>query len=77
MKAQKAFANGQKLAYPLLSDADGSVATKYDVLMRGRFAKRVTFLVDPDGILRHIDRQVRVQSHGPDVAAKIEALKAE
>ena len=53
------------------------MASKYDVLMRGRFARRVTFLVDPEGVLRHIDRKVRVESHGADIAARIEALKAE
>jgi peroxiredoxin Q/BCP len=75
VKSQKAFAEAEKLAYPLLSDADGSAADRYGVLMKGRFARRVTFLVDPDGILRHVDTAVNVETHGADVAERIRSLE--
>ena len=76
--AQRAFREGQGLTFPLLSDPDGSVARKYGVLPEGaRFAQRVTFVVDPDGILRWIDRGVAVATHGQDLADRLRALQAE
>ena len=77
MEAQKAFAKAQKLTYPLLSDPDGSAADRYGVLMTGRFARRVTFVVDPEGSLRHVDTGVRVATHGADLAARIRSLQDE
>ena len=71
-----AFAEAQELAFPLLSDPDGSVAVKYGVLMEGRpFAKRVTFVLDDRGVLRLVDDKVDVMKHGADLAARIEKLK--
>ncbi len=76
--AQKKFADEQHLAYPVLSDADGSVATKYGVLAPGgRYAKRVTFVVDPDGVVRYVDEQVDVIHHGAALAKQIERLQKE
>ena len=74
--ALAAFAKAQRLDYPLLSDPDGSVAQKYGVLMANRpFAKRVTFVFDEKGVLRHVADKVSVNSHGADLAALIEKLR--
>ena len=40
----------------------------------GGYAKRVTFYVDPDGIVRFIDRNVRTDSAGSDVANRLGEL---
>lgn len=74
VQAQKKFADEQNLAYPLLSDPDGSVAAKYGVLGRG-FANRVTFVVDPAGKVRWVDRQVDVNRHGAALAERIRELQ--
>ncbi len=75
--ALAAFAQAQELAFPLLSDPDGSAARKYGVLMEDRpFARRVTFVIDDKGILRHVDEKVDVSKHGEDIAGLIEKLKA-
>ena len=72
------FHKAQKLSYPLLSDPDGSVARKFDALMSGRpYAKRMTFIIDSDGILRHIDSGVNVRSHGEDLLELVERLQGE
>ena len=43
-------------AFPLLSDTEKQVAKAYGVLSFTRlFANRVTFVIDKDGIIRHID----------------------
>lgn len=73
---QKAFAESQKLSYPVLSDPDGSVAGKYQVL-RGRYAGRVTFVIDPDGAIRHVDRSVNVSEHGAELAEVLQKLRAD
>ena len=71
--AQAAFARAQKLKFPLLSDPDGSAAAKYGVL-GGAFARRVTFILDHEGILRHVDDEVDVTNHGDDLVAILEEL---
>jgi peroxiredoxin Q/BCP len=73
---QKKFHEAERLPFPLLSDPDGSVAAKYGVLMKDKpFAERVSFAIDEQGVLRAVDRQVDVQSHGVDLLALIEGLQ--
>ena len=73
---QAKFAKAQKLGYRLLSDPDGHVATRYGVLIAGRrMARRVTFIIDPEGRLRHVVRKVSVRRHGAEVAEIIGRLK--
>ena len=77
VQEQAQFAEKQKLPFPLLSDPDGSAATKYGVLEPGaEYTKRVTFVIDDQGVLRKVVDKVNVQSHGTDLAALIDELKA-
>jgi peroxiredoxin Q/BCP len=51
------FARAIAATYPLLSDTQKSVAKQYGVLNWVlRFANRTTFVIDKDGIIRHIDK---------------------
>jgi peroxiredoxin Q/BCP len=76
--AQHAFREQHGLTFPLLSDPDGSVARKYGVLPAGaRFTQRATFVIDPSGIVRAIDRDVGVATHGTDLATRLRALQAD
>lgn len=76
VQALAKFAKKQSLGYRLLSDPDGSAARKYGALgKRGRWASRMTFIVDDQGILRYAFEKVGVRSHGADVVAQITALK--
>lgn len=69
------FAESLNLDYPILSDPDGSVATKYGIYNAKRKAPaRVTFFVLPDGTIGHIETKVKVASHGADIAAKLKDL---
>ncbi len=38
------------------------------------FAGRTTFYIDSDGVIRYIDKDVSVRTHGGDVARKLEDL---
>ena len=60
----------------MLSDPDGSVASKYAVLdPSGKYAQRVTFVLDEQGLLRKVVEQVNVKTHGEDLAVLVEELK--
>jgi thioredoxin-dependent peroxiredoxin len=50
------FAEETGATFPLLSDTEKQVAKAYGVLSFTRlFANRVTFVIDQDGVIRHID----------------------
>jgi peroxiredoxin Q/BCP len=50
------FAAETGASFPLLSDTDKRTAKAYGVLnFTHLFANRVTFVIDKDGIIRHID----------------------
>ncbi len=54
-KSHADFAAKYSLPFPLLSDKDGLVASKYGALTNLgviKMAKRYTFLIDPNGVLR-------------------------
>jgi peroxiredoxin Q/BCP len=74
----KKFAESLKLDYPILSDPDLKAATAYGVLRKdGPLAMRWTFYIDKEGIIRAIDKAVKAEQAGPDVAAKIKELGLE
>ena len=68
------FAAALGLTYPILSDADRTMAAAYGVLGATGFASRWTFYIAADGRIVHIDKQVRTSSHGSDVAARLMEL---
>ncbi len=71
----KEFAESLGANFPLLSDPQGTAAKAYGVLgMTRLFARRATFYIDPAGTIRHIDKDVKVQTHGGDVARKLADL---
>ena len=73
----KAFAESLGADYPILSDPDSSVAAKYGVLnetAKGKAARRWTFYIGADGKILAIDKEVKVDSHGADVAGKLGTL---
>jgi carboxymethylenebutenolidase len=75
--AQAAFARDNGVGFPLLSDADGKVAKTYGTLAEGRgYAKRVTFIVDARGLVRHVFSRVDVRGHGDEVLAVLKKLGA-
>ncbi|KGI70865.1 peroxiredoxin [Mycolicibacterium rufum] len=65
---QATFADQQKFDYPLLSDADGVVATQFGVKrgLLGKFlpVKRTTFVIDTDrAVLDVIASEISMDSH--------------
>lgn len=68
------FAESVGADYPILSDPDKSVATKYGVLGVTGVAKRWTFYIDKDGVIREIDKSVNAAQAAPDTVTKLKAL---
>ena len=53
--SHRRFAGRHKLPYHLVSDADGSLRAKFGVTKTlGLFPGRVTFLIDKQGVIRHV-----------------------
>ena len=75
---QARFHREEELNVPLLSEPDASAAAKYGVLPEGSsYAKRVTFVIDDEGVLRSIERDVQVNTHGEDLVLRVEELMFE
>ena len=69
------FAESLSAKQVLLSDPTGTTAEAYGVTsLGGRYARRWTFYIDAEGVIREIDRNVRVESAGQDIARKLEEL---
>jgi len=60
------FTQKYNLNFPLLADTDGSIIKAYDV-DGGGYAKRVTYVIDPQGKIAHIDSAVNTSTHASDV----------
>ena len=75
--SHSAFAANHKLQFPLLSDADATVSTRYGALSDFgvfRFAKRYSFLIDPDGRIAKSYLKVDADRHAAEILADIKLL---
>jgi peroxiredoxin Q/BCP len=68
------FAEELSSKAPILSDPDKKVATAYGVLGQSGFAQRWNFIIDDQGVIRAIEKQVKPQTAGADLAHALEAL---
>lgn len=76
LETQIKFKAEHKLPFELLSDADGAVAKAYGVLGLGGFmAKRVTFIINPEGQLVQVLDSVKTGNHDVQVADALRALQ--
>jgi len=73
-----AFANKYGLPFPLLADIDGAVANKYGSFFSFgplKFARRHTFIIDPEGLIAKIYRKVDPETHAAEVIRDIGTLQ--
>jgi peroxiredoxin Q/BCP len=76
--SHQAFAREQRLNFPLLVDEGGKTARTYGALTNlgiAKFAKRHTFLIDPDGRIAKVYRDVEPSSHATELLADIRLFK--
>ena len=78
----KQFADKYQLPYPLVSDPDGAIASAYGVSRLGGMlggwlpAKRVTFVIDKDGVVRHVIRaELNIDKHIDEAIEILNALQ--
>ena len=74
------FANDQNLGFRLLSDTDRSVGRAYGAVrpagdQYASFARRYSYLIDPDGVVARVYDVADVKRHADDVLADIERLR--
>ncbi len=70
----KGFAEKNEATFPILSDPDVDYIGEYGVVMDRGLARRWTFYIDKDGIIRKIDKQVDPRTAGEALVANLEAL---
>jgi peroxiredoxin Q/BCP len=76
--SHREFAAEHHLPFALLSDVDGGVAARYDALLNlgvMKFARRHSFLIDPDGRVARIYRQVEPATHVEEILADLMRLR--
>lgn len=78
-KSHADFAKKYSLPFPLLSDKDGLVALKYGALTdlgALKMAKRYTFLINPDGILKKNYLNVEASKHSQEIIDDLTLLQS-
>ncbi len=79
VKSHAAFAAKYHVPFPLLADSDRSVATAYGVLTSEgsvHYAKRTTFLIDPQGNVAKVYVDVDPEKNSAQVLSDLATLKA-
>jgi peroxiredoxin Q/BCP len=68
------FASKYKLNFTLLSDRKKNIVHAYGVESPYGTAKRVTYIIGPDGIIKYVFPHVDTRTHASDVLKKLEEL---
>jgi thioredoxin-dependent peroxiredoxin len=68
--SHQAFTQKYNLNFPLLADTDKSLIKAFDV-DGGGYAKRITYVIDPNGKITHVDSSVNTTTHASDVLAAL------
>ncbi|WP_138501484.1 peroxiredoxin [Nostoc sp. PA-18-2419] len=68
--SHQAFTQKYNLNFPLLADSDKSLIKSFDV-DGGGYAKRVTYVIGPDGKISHVDAAVNTSTHAEDILAAL------
>lgn len=68
------FMSKYKLNFTLLSDRKKNIVRAYGVESPFGTAKRVTYIIGPDGVIRHVFPHVNTKTHADDVLKKAEEL---
>jgi len=74
VKSHEGFRNKFDLNFPLLSDKGKDVITAYGVESDYGSARRITFLIDKSGVVRHVWSKVKTASHSDEVLEKVKEL---
>ncbi len=77
------FADKYELPFPLIADPEHTILEHYGAwgernLYGRKFmgVKRTTFLIDEEGVIRHVFKRPKVEEHTAEIMAAFEAVKA-
>ena len=73
------FAEKYSLPFPLLADVNGDTARAYGALWKIgpiKFAKRHSFIIDPEGIIRKVYRDVDAETHSQQIITDLKQLQS-
>lgn len=68
--SHKQFKEKYGLPFKLLVDSNGAITKAYDV-DGGGYAKRVTYIIDGEGKITHVDANVKTSSHAQDILSVV------
>ena len=68
--SHQAFTQKYNLNFPLLADTNKTLIAAYDV-DGGGYAKRVTYVIDGNGKIVHVDANVNTSNHASDILASL------
>lgn len=71
VESHKQFMDKHDLPFHLLADDDHTVASKYGVWKESGGNERSTFIIDPEGKVEKVFRDVQVQGHVDEALAHI------
>lgn len=81
LSSHEKFKSKQDFPFELISDGDEMLCNAFDVIkQKSMYGKeymgieRSTFIVDPQGIIRHIWRNVKVKGHVDEVLSVLKSL---
>lgn len=80
--SHEAFAEKYDLPFPIVADPDHDVLDAYGVYgersMYGNTfmgTARTTYLIDPDGVIRHVFKRPKTGDHTAEILSKLDGLK--
>jgi peroxiredoxin Q/BCP len=74
VKSHQRFVDKFQLNFPLLADSEKEVAKAYGALGLTGSAKRMTFLIDKNGVIKKIVAKVKVDGHSKELQDALRGL---
>lgn len=68
--SHKLFKEKYGLPFTLLADTDGTITQSYDV-DGGGYSKRVTFVINGDGVIDKVYEKVQTATHATDILSEL------
>ena len=74
VNSHEGFQKKYNLNFPLLSDKEKKIIKDYGVESEYGSARRITFLIDKSGLIRHVWLKVNTSEHAEEVLNKVREL---
>ncbi|MBF2079486.1 MAG: peroxiredoxin [Synechococcales cyanobacterium T60_A2020_003] len=68
--SHKMFKEKYGLPFTLVADSDGAITKAYDV-SGGGYSKRVTYIINGDGVIEKVFESVKTDTHAADILAEL------